>query len=289
MGIYDRDYFREDRSDENRRGIRRRTPRSSLSAVTWIIIINVALYFLNALLTPENNLITNSLMMKAENFGHPLYWYQILTYGFVQDPSNFMHILANMFTLFFLGPPVEQRYGRKEFLIFYLIAIIVGGLIWGFLHMGGEGAMLGASGAVSATVILFILNYPNMMLYIYGIIPVPAWLLGIGYIVYDTMGAWEGKGNIAHEVHLAGAAFALIYFFSRIRFTALGNFKKQKGKYSPRTFSVHREDPGPSNEMEAEVDRLLRKISQYGEAALTEQERETLRRASREYQKKKDR
>lgn len=287
MGIYDRDYFREDWSSENKKRIRRKKYRSSLSAVAWIIIINIVLYLLNALLTPENNRITACLMMYADTLKHPLQWYQILTYGFVQDPNNFMHILANMFTLFFLGPPVEQRYGRREFLVFYLIAIIIGGLIWGFLHLGESGAMLGASGAVSAVVILFILNYPNMMLYIYGIIPVPAWLLGIGYIIYDTMGAWQGKGNIAHEVHLAGAAFALIYFFARWRFTSLIDSIKRKFKSSPRKFKIHHEKSDDFMNLEAEVDRLLKKISQSGEESLTEQERETLRRASREYQKKK--
>lgn len=285
MGIYDRDYYRQ---PQNRYG---RTARwsffSGKSVVFFLILINVILFLANGLLFPETNLLTGFLCMHHWTLAKPAFWFETLTYGFVQSPNDLMHILCNMIVLFFFGPPVERKYGGAEFLIFYLVAVIVGGLVWGILHFGpSDGAMLGASGAVSAVVILFSLNYPNVQVLLFGIIPMPAWVCGIGYVVYDAFGAMNGTGPIAHEVHLAGAAVALIYFFTRIRFTSLFyGIKRRFAADKKPKLKIWRVDESPQKDrLGEEVDQILRKISRDGESSLTNAERETLRRASREYQ-----
>ena len=286
MGLYDRDYYRESPNRYSR--TRRRGPLAGKSIVFILIAINAALFLANGLFCPQSNALTNLLMMHGVTMYHPLYWFQLLTYGFVQSPNDLMHILCNMLVLFFFGPPVERKYGGAEFLIFYLVAVLVGGLVWGFLHMGASNEMmLGASGAVSAVVILFSLNYPNVQVLLFGILPMPAWVCGIGYVVYDAFGAMSGAGNIAHEVHLAGAAVALIYFFTRIRFTSLfyGIKRRMTAEKKPKLKIWRVDETSPHEDrLGEEVDKILEKISRFGEASLTDSERQTLRRASREYQ-----
>ncbi len=286
MGIYDRDYYR---SDWQGYTTKKRPMKLPFSMVTIIILINVGLYFANGLLFPESNLITGICMMHSFTLTNPLYWFEFLTYGFVHAPDSFWHIFGNMLTLFFLGPMVERRYGAKEFLWIYLIAVIAGGIFWGvgnFIHPGEVGGMLGASGAVTTVVILFALLYPRLTLMLYGIIPIPAWLLGILFIVYDMYGTLSGASNIAHDVHLAGAAFAFIYYISQWNFSdqihRIITYWKTPSKSKYNSTPKHN-----TSALEEEVDRILRKITRYGEANLTNEERETLRNASQQYQENK--
>ena len=296
MGLYDRDYYRESPNRYSR--TRRRGPLAGKSIVFILIAINAALFLANGLFCPQSNALTNLLMMHGVTMYHPLYWFQLLTYGFVQSPNDLMHILCNMLVLFFFGPPIERRYGSGEFLAFYLLAVLCGGLVWGFAHLGDQRAgMLGASGAVSAVVILFSINYPNVTVLLFGVIPMPAWICGIGYVVYDALGTMNGNGPIAHEVHLAGAFFALAYYFLNRRlttiFSSVFSLPRQKNRKSKLRVVDYRFDNGTDrNEQQsndrlgAEVDRILKKISLSGEASLSDTERATLRRASQEYQKR---
>ena len=78
--------------------------------------------------------LSDFLALKADLFTHPWQAWQLLTYGFAHaslgSPSGIWHVLFNMFTLWMLGRMVEMKYGRKEFLTFYLVSIVFSGLAW---------------------------------------------------------------------------------------------------------------------------------------------------------------
>ena len=303
MGIYDRDYYR----DEDDLSFRRAS--GGMSAVFMLIMANVIICLVDTFLTPTGHQVCHVLAMHSETIFHPAYWFELVTYGFAHDPSNFYHILGNMLVLFFFGPPIERRYGKTEFFIFYMIAVLVGGLVWGIqtgitshrLVQAGQNAlhaeMLGASGAVTAIVILFACNYPRAQVFLFGLLPMPAWAIGVMYVVMDTFGSLNGGSHIAHSVHIAGAAFAAFYFFAGLKFTRFSIAKRRKkprfadSKETSRAsytwnFPKRSSAPVPDEQIEAEVDRILRKIRATGEASLTETERETLVYASREYQRR---
>lgn len=302
MGIYDRDYYR----DEDDIGVRRAS--RGMSVVFMLIMANVAVFLVDMFLTPTMHQVTHVLAMHSETIFHPVFWFELLTYGFAHDPSNFYHIFGNMLVLFFFGPPIERLYGKKEFFIFYLAAVLIGGLVWGIqtgvqshsLVQAGEeplhSEMLGASGAVTATVILFACNFPKAQVLLFGLLPMPAWALGVMYVLMDTFGSFSGGSNIAHSVHIAGAAFAALYFFTGLRFSRFKLFKRrphlklheppQTETHSAYTWNTPKNPPVPDDQIEAEVDRILRKIRSAGEASLTQTERETLMYASREYQRR---
>lgn len=288
MGLYDRDYFREDSHSSERFG-------RSFSAVAVIIALNVALYLVDQLLGGS---LFSVICLKGGDATSPLNWYHCLTYGFAHDPTGFMHIFCNMLTLFFFGPVIERLYGKLEFLVFYLCSIIFGGVVWCVLHSGSESSVLGASGGITAVVILFAFRYPKSIIYIWGIIPFPAWLAGVLYVAYDAFGAHSGMDNIGHDVHLAGAAFAAFYFLSGVCFTKIF-VRSNRSKASSSFDSSVRQRTGTSSlfsrkqntkqwdkeSLEEEVDRILAKYSKYGKSSLTKEEENTLRFASKEFQK----
>lgn len=289
MSIYDRDYYRDDR----RKTRRSTNPLAGFSAVGLIVLLNVAFFLVNGLFF-SNNWLTEHMVMTSETLSHPAQWYRLLAYGFAHDPSSLNHILGNMITLFFLGRLVEMRYGKREFLLIYFLSVVLCGLVWGALRLGGgsNAAMLGASGAISTIVILFAMNFPRVQVLLFFFIPMPAWILGVLYIVLDAMGVLGGTSMVAHDVHLTGAAFAAVYFLSHMNFSrtlgrmgsrfGISRFKK---KPSVRVVRPGSESSLPAS-MQEDVDRILRKITAQGERSLTDQERATLRRASEEYQRR---
>ena len=229
---------------------------------------------------------------------HPLYWWQFLTAGFTHSPANvgpgIWHIAGNMLVLFFLGRSVEDRYGPREFLRIYLATLVFANVAWCLVTMltfGPNGpGIYGASGAIAGIVVLFAFNFPNVTVLLFFVIPMPAWLCGVLIVGYDIYGAVKGGSEVAYVAHVAGAAFALLYYqcgWNLTRLTGgLPGRLKSLFRSKPR-LRVHAPDEEPPHpDFSAEVDRLLEKIYREGEASLTPKERQTLEKASREYQRK---
>ncbi|MCR4415019.1 MAG: rhomboid family intramembrane serine protease [Thermoguttaceae bacterium] len=288
MGIHDRDYYRRDRS-----GLSLGGPRTMVGT---LILINVVFYLADALFTPDDHRVTKILEADSTLLGEPWYWWKLVTYGFAHA-AHPQHIFLNMLGLFFLGFDVEATYGRKEFLRIYLAALLVGSLAWAITNRltGDEPArLLGASGAVTAVVVLYALNFPRRELLFFFVFPMPAWLVGVLVVAIDLWSAiHRPESNVAYTVHLAGAAFALLYFQTGMNFGRLvpsRSWFRRRPKlriHRPETDDENRQTPEMSDDLAAEVDRILAKISREGEASLTRKERRTLQNASRQYQKRR--
>jgi membrane associated rhomboid family serine protease len=296
VGLYDRDYYRE--SNPERRGIRLRAPRSM---TVTLIVINVALYLIDVLFfnAPQ---IQDILGLSPGAIRKPWLWWQFLTYGFVHEEPAPWHILFNMLQLGFLGGHVERLYGKWEFLRLYLAALVASSIGW----LGGNAllqylehqplamqGLIGASGAITAVVMLFVLNYPHVKMMIFPIpIPIKAWVLGVLLILFNLFGTVRQGENVAYGAHLAGIAFAWLYFHQRWN---LGDWISRMGALPRRLMRprlhVHRPDEEEDRErtsLSAEVDRILEKIHRQGEGSLTREERRTLEQASREFQRRRE-
>lgn len=291
MGIYDRDYYRQQRPQHRLRG-----PRT---VVGMIILINVAIFLADGLLTPAPvsgalGKINATLAVRVETLTKPWTWWQFLTYGFAHASApSYWHVAGNMLVLFFLGRDIEARYGSKEFLRLYLVMLMVAALAWaGIDKLRGEPdvtSAVGASGAVVGIVVLYALNFPHRTLLLFFVIPMPAWVAGLLVVLLDVYGAVSGGAQIAFTAHLGGAAFAFLYCrlgWNLSRWS--GWFSLDRLKPRPK-LRVHDPDQQgqQKQELSDEVDRILQKISAEGEQSLTRKERRTLETASRKYQKKR--
>lgn len=297
MGIYDRDYYRTERPSLGFR------PPTRMVGI--LIGINVAVLILDFLLTPDRprghspTTLQNALGVHSDTIFRPWLWYQFLGYGFVHA-SQLFHLLGNMFMLWVFGGDLEDRYGPREFLRFYLSCIVFGGVVWGAIDaMQGRpqmGLMYGASGGVAGLVVLYALNFPRNTILLMFVIPMRAWLFGALFVLLDMFGYTGGLGqtNVAYSVHLAGAAFALLYFQLRWNFGSLVRWDlswlRQSFRRGPRLRVLRPDADDEQDEAslnEDEVDRILAKLHREGERSLTARERKTLQEASREYQRKR--
>lgn len=144
-------------------------------------------------------------------------YYRLISNGFIH--ADYIHLFFNMFTLYFFGGMVEDLFtakfgmwGDTIFILFYISAIAFSCLPSQRKHAENPAyAALGASGAVSSVLLIAIILNPTMTLLIYGVLPVPAWILGIGYIWYSNRASkQQQRSNIGHDAHLYGAFYGCI-------------------------------------------------------------------------------
>lgn len=130
---------------------------------------------------------------------------RMLTSGFLH--VDIAHLLLNMLTLFFFADVVINGFGSIKFLIIYFVSLIAGSLLALFFHKDEPHySAVGASGAVVGVLYAAILLQPDMSLYLMFIpIPIPAYIVGIGYLLYSIYGMKSRLGNIGHTAHFGGA------------------------------------------------------------------------------------
>ena len=116
------------------------------------------------------------------------------------------HLLFNMVTLWFFAPLVLAYLGNWTFILIYMGSLIFGNLLtYIFKKNDYNYRAVGASGAVTGVLYSAILLQPDMMLGLFFIIPIPAYLFGILYLLYSIYGMKSQNDNIGHSAHFGGA------------------------------------------------------------------------------------
>jgi len=129
---------------------------------------------------------------------------RILSSGFLHVDTT--HLFVNMLTLYFFASSVTSFLGTTGFLLVYFGSLIIGNLLSLYFHKNDFAyTAVGASGAVVGVLYAAILLQPDMMLGLFFIIPVPAYIFGIGYLFYSIWAMKARRDNIGHDAHFGGA------------------------------------------------------------------------------------
>jgi membrane associated rhomboid family serine protease len=183
-------------------------------AVLALIAVNII--FLIALLVSDDLYITLGLQ-SAEWYREP---WTLLTSLFVHDFP--WHILANMFSLYFLGSYLCNMIGDARFLTVYFVGGIIGNFFYILIEhlLGHENSLaFGASGAIFSVAGAFTVLAPKLKVIIFPIpIPMPLWIAVIGGFIILTLPALFIDTSIGWQAHLGGLIVGLIAgFFLRKR------------------------------------------------------------------------
>jgi membrane associated rhomboid family serine protease len=130
---------------------------------------------------------------------------RLLMSGFLHVDQS--HLFFNMLTLYFFADPVIQFIGVPKFLAVYFGSLLTGSLFaLNFHRKEPYYSAVGASGAVMGVLYAAIMLNPGMNLYMFFIpIPIPAYVFGVGYLLYSIFGMKKQWGNIGHSTHIGGA------------------------------------------------------------------------------------
>ena len=206
--------------------------RSIPTVTKNLLIINVlafVAYFVLYLRGIDLNSIFGLHFFLASKFS----FYQFITYMFMH--GGWMHLFFNMFALWMFGNTLENIWGSKRFLLFYMVCGIGAGLCqelvqyiqyatsladYANVNLGGRivpmdaylnmMTTVGASGAIYGLLLAFGMMFPNSMIYLYFLFPIKAKWFVIGYAVIELLSGLSGASNVAHFAHLGGMLFGLL-------------------------------------------------------------------------------
>ena len=226
---------------------------------------------------------------------------RLVTSGFLH--VDWTHFIFNMITLYLFGENLEISIGILVFFILYFGSLIGGNLFALYINKNhSDYSAVGASGAVSGLVFASIGLFPDMKIgFLLLPINIPAWLFGLGYVLYSIYGIKSKKDNIGHEAHLGGGVIglliaisinpsiihtnyfpiilillpSLLFLFLIIKkpyFLLVDNpFSKSK-----RNYTIEDKYNSKKVENQIELDKILDKINKKGYDNLTKKEKERL-------------
>lgn len=166
----------------------------------------------------KDSMLFNKLKHWPYGVIHHKEYYRLISSGFVH--GSWIHLLINMFVFWQFGEIVELYYqqifgpvlGRVFYLLLFLITIVFADMSTLYKHRDNPNyAAVGASGAVSGIVFVYILFEPWNMLYLYMVIPIPGFVAGIAYLAYSSWAAKNSRDNVDHDAHFYGALFGIIF------------------------------------------------------------------------------
>jgi membrane associated rhomboid family serine protease len=141
--------------------------------------------------------------------------YRMFTSAFLH--GDWTHLIFNMLTLYFFAPVVISNLGVLAFIFIYIGSLACGSLLTLSFHKNDYSyRAIGASGAITGVLYSAILLYPDMDLYLFFALPIPAYLFGIGYLLYSIYGMKAKNDNIGHTAHFGGAIGGYVITLSRV-------------------------------------------------------------------------
>src|SRR5438128_3555037 len=220
-----------------------------------------------------------------------------VTYMFIH--AGPLHLAFNLLALFVFGGPVEERMGGRQFLTYYLLCGL-GGAALSFLLMQFRPVelVIGASAAVYGVMLAFAWAWPNRPIYVFPLPePIPAkWLVTFAVAVSLALAIFPPIDKVSHLAHLGGFGAGFLYL--KVADWRLARAERHLRRAAQPSVLVH---PGrvaragdaglkprrpPPDAAQAEIDRVLDKISARGIESLTPAERKFLADMSRKMRDK---
>jgi len=198
--------------------------REAIIAVKIFLIINTLVFLAWNIVSRAgpSEIMIDHFLVSWDGLMQGRFWTLITS---VFSHNMFLHFFMNMFVLNSFGPVLERILGTRRFVIIYFLAGIFSSFCHAFVSAWLLGQpdlpALGASGAISAVILIFSFMFPKQTILLFGLIPLPAlWgaILFIGLDVWGLIEQAEGGGlPIGHGAHLGGAFTGIVYYYLFIR------------------------------------------------------------------------
>ncbi len=270
--------------------------------IKLLLLTNIAVFIASYLLgqfrigdIPLYNYIMYYFALRPIGMG---FWpWQLVTYLFLH--GGFMHLFFNMFALWMFGMELENVWGSKKFLFYYLLCGVGAGLTNLFIAplFAQVAPTVGASGAVYGVLLAFAMMYPDRPIFIYFLFPVKAKYFITFFILLELFNGVMGtRSGVAHFAHLGGALVGFLYlmaewdripvkrWFAGFRNSRTGSLKHHRGSadiQDAKYYDIPKDQGKRDGTIDQNrIDEILDKISKSGYQNLTAEEKKILFEAS---------
>ncbi len=257
-----------------------------MSAIKILVLLNAGVFLVQVLSRDAQpntfGPIKSALAVSGLDWWQP---WRYVTFQFVHGGLG--HIFWNMFGLFFLGRLVEQVWGRKRFLWFYLTSGALAGVVYAVLaHVPGLNAgvgLVGASGGVYAVFLACLVLFPKVKVYLFMMIPMPMWVAGLlwfggaaqAIIAAVAHQSYDGRAFWSAVAHMGGALGGAIWIWVLPRVAVQAASARMKVSQGAWQRKMQRE-----TEDDRTIDEILKKIHEQGINSLSAKEKKTLAKAT---------
>jgi membrane associated rhomboid family serine protease len=260
--------------------------------VEKIIYINVLFFLVTVLLT---SFTTNWLALPTSLNSFLYKPWTLITYAFIHQ--RLFHILSNLLVLYYIGNLFLDFHNKKQFVNFYFLGIIVGGIAFlaKYYFSNKIGAPLGgASAAVSTIFVAIATKIPRYALRLRFIGSVELWVLAAIWVGLSILQLGNPDNGSAFA-HIAGAGFGFLYAKQLENGNDIGNWFEKLLNYLFNIFKFKKRQPlqtvyksskrKKANEVtktkQRKIDDILDKISKSGYESLSKEEKEFLFRSGK--------
>jgi membrane associated rhomboid family serine protease len=298
MGIHDRDYYRDDTSGMS--------PR--ISVTTLLIVLHVSLFFLLALGVDKfgRNPILQWGAFDLAAIEHGEIW-RLFTSHLIPS-RDLPTIIIGMLLLYWAGRPLEDRFGPKRFVLFYLSAGLLAGLAKLALCWAGlspHPSAIGLAAPLFAVLVLYAFQEPRTIVMLFFVLPVQVGhlvMVLVGLYLFSCILSFANNGELQDAPSvLAAAAFAAFFHYHGAEWLSGVSQSRPKQSRGRRLKLYDSDDaepetaqpsakpaPRPSSvdeHLEAKLDEVLEKLAKFGPDQLTGEEQQVLMKASEAYQR----
>jgi membrane associated rhomboid family serine protease len=243
--------------------------------VRFLILSNVTIFVVQEIFGLQT-LFRQYFALVPATFFEGRVW-QVFSYMFLH--GSLWHVFFNMLALFMFGSVLEREWGPREFLKYYLLTGLAGGLCYAFFNHGSYIPTVGASGAIYGLLVAYAVLFPDNVLYVWFVIPLKAKWFAIIFGVIEFLASFSSGSQIAHLAHLGGMVVGYVYL-KRHRFVRR-TFGGMQSWIERREEEQRRRNEQNLDDVRREVDELLDKINRVGMSGLTRAEQKRLEKASR--------
>ena len=187
----------------------------------FIILFICVVVFFFQISSHETNLITYYFGFKPasffNNFDKPTFSPALTLLTSIFMHGGWMHLIGNMMYLIIFADNVEDVFGTKKFILFYLLSGIFASFSQAFMDFSSEIPMIGASGAIAGVLGAYLFYFPRAKIlvlvpfFIFFTIRVPASILLIFWFVFQFLNLSNVESSVAWMAHIGGFVFGYIF------------------------------------------------------------------------------
>ena len=196
-------------------------PTKNRCYLRYVILFICLVVFFFQISSSQSNLITYYFGFKPasffNNFDKPTFFPVLTLFTSLFMHGGWMHLIGNMMYLVIFADNIEDVFGKKKFILFYLFSGIFASFSQALLNSSSDVPMIGASGAIAGVLGAYLFYFPKAKIlvlvpfFIFFTLRIPASILLIFWFIFQFLNLSNIESSVAWMAHIGGFIFGYIF------------------------------------------------------------------------------